>query len=701
MVDQLGAHLVRKGLLTQTQLDEALKSRLIYGGSLGTLLVELGMLDLATLGRALSDTYHFPLVTEAELEAVPAETVALLKPELARQHLAFPLALEGRRLRMALAEPQDPRHVDSLAFATGMRVVPSIIPELRLWRVLEKRYGLPRPVRPARPGQPRPGEGPGSSPGMALSLTPRPAPTAPGVPTASGVPTAVVAKPTPTAPGVAVNAPWGGQGVAAPPRPQPVPMAVPLAVAPRSVSVPQAGNVLVAAAPRPAPAVAMAAGTAPAFSFGAAAPSRPPGLMPRAPSGNSPRAVRMNRLVGGAPLASAARSLPTPLTVVQPPREPVAMPPPSTPPVQETTPPPAPPEAIIPVAQALAEPEPVKTPEVERVAGDTPLETLTEFAERDIPFEDALADILRTAEPITDALAPEPVEKTPTASEGDIPSAPVRAVGTPPPFNPPVEPECESVEARPAVLVPKEERRGRRPRTMLELPAESASESSGELKMSSDLEYIESDSGSSSWARRGIEVDFSSQEPDPVAPAPVVDFIPDWDPSTEFSENGSRGVQWVQLPEALEAVQRATTRGELGQALLSYAQGRFPRGFLLGETFGSVRVGQAFGPGSDKTEVAALQVNLSVPSILAQAELDGGPVVSSKPLSQTDEVLFAALGETYSNLMAAPIRVRQRAVGFVVIDGGPAPFGPEEIHEMEQLLAAASEAYGRLQGTSV
>src|SRR5690349_13135161 len=121
MVDPLGAHLVRKGLLTQTQLDEALKSQLIYGGSLGTHLVELGMLDLATLGQALSDTYHFPLVTEAELAAVTTQTVALLRPELARHHLAFPLVVEGRRLRVAMAEPQDPRHVDALAFATGMR----------------------------------------------------------------------------------------------------------------------------------------------------------------------------------------------------------------------------------------------------------------------------------------------------------------------------------------------------------------------------------------------------------------------------------------------------------------------------------------------------------------------------------------------------------------------------------------------------
>ncbi|WP_434380810.1 hypothetical protein [Melittangium boletus] len=676
MVDQLGTHLVRKGLLSQSQLDEALKSRLIYGGSLGTNLVELGLLELPTLGQALSDAYHFPLATEAELESVSSEAVALLKPELARQHQAFPLAVEGRRLRIALAEPQDPRHVDSLAFATGMRIVPSIIAEPRLWRALEKRYGLPRPTRPARAGQARPPAGQGAVPGVALSLAPRPVGTAPGV--VPGAPAPMAAR--------------GGQGIGtASPGPRLPPVAVPMpAVAPRPVA-----NVL--ATPPPAPALALAAGTAPAFSFGAAAsfPHRPPGLIPRSPAGGSPRAAR-NRLVEAAeaPTAASPRPPPPPLTVVQAaPAEPVVevRPPPPPPPEPESepelllevvaepetvTPPPPPVEALAP--EPPAEPVASEPPVVEGVLDDAPIETLTEKVERDIRFESALADILRPAEPVTQAL---------------VPVAPAVEV-LPPPFRPPIEPEVETVAGVKA-LPP-----GRRLRTMLDLPALTGGETSGELSMASDLEIVEADSGSSSWESRCIEVDFSGVEPESVRPSPVVDFIPDWDPSTEFSDNGSPGVQWVQLADALDAVQRATTPGELGQALLSYAQGRFPRGFLLGETFGSVRVGQAFGPGSEKPEVAALQVSLSVPSILSQAQADGGPVVSSKPLSQTDEVLFAALGETYSNLLAAPIRVRQRAVGFVVIDGGPAPFGPEELDEMERLLAAASEAYGRLQVAS-
>jgi hypothetical protein len=235
----------------------------------------------------------------------------------------------------------------------------------------------------------------------------------------------------------------------------------------------------------------------------------------------------------------------------------------------------------------------------------------------------------------------------------------------------------------------------------------------GALEMSSDMDFIESDSGSVSWAQRGLEVDFSSigvSSAEGVPLARVHEFLPFWEPYQDpggGSEGGGGPASpgtgeeaWVPLPEAMEALRRATTRGQLGQALLSYAQGRFPRGFLLGETFGALRVGLACGAGSDKPEVAALKMDLSAPSLLAQAASDGGPVVSSMPESRADEALFAALGESFSHLVAAPIRLRQRAVGFVVIDGGPSPFAAEELDELERLLAAASEAYGRLHESS-
>lgn len=280
-------------------------------------------------------------------------------------------------------------------------------------------------------------------------------------------------------------------------------------------------------------------------------------------------------------------------------------------------------------------------------------------------------------------------------------------------------------------------------------PVELPSEPVGDMQVASHLELMdwrqsetaEAASGAESaspWARRAIEVDFSSQESLPteagasdaegeVPLASVHEFIPTWDPSAEPAPAADAGgmptedstgwqsadagtpagtpvedsprIQLKQFQESLEALRQATTQGELGKVLLDYCQGRFPRGFLLGETFGFARVGRAYGPGSDKYEVSALQVDLEAPSLLAMAAAGGRAVVSSVPESPVDEQLFAALGESFSHLMAAPIRLHQRTVGFVVLDGGPSPFGAEELDELEQLLSVASESYGRLHDT--
>ncbi|MBZ4415858.1 hypothetical protein [Myxococcus sp. RHSTA-1-4] len=147
MAEKLGAILVRKGLITQAQLDEALKAQLIYGGRLGTNLVELDILDIDTLAMVLGEQSRYPVAQEADFEAVPDATLALLPAALAEKHLAFPLGQEGRRLKVAMVNPQELRDTDALSFATGLRIVPYVAPELRVYHFLAKRYDIKREAR--------------------------------------------------------------------------------------------------------------------------------------------------------------------------------------------------------------------------------------------------------------------------------------------------------------------------------------------------------------------------------------------------------------------------------------------------------------------------------------------------------------------------------------------------------------------------
>jgi hypothetical protein len=289
----------------------------------------------------------------------------------------------------------------------------------------------------------------------------------------------------------------------------------------------------------------------------------------------------------------------------------------------------------------------------------------------------------------------------------------------PPPVTPPPS-ESEPVAASPEVVEPAPEQKPRTPVEPIELPSEPA----GDMQVASHLELMTDSKSASPWERRAIEVDFSepatgsseagdfgSQGEVPLAS--LFEFIPSWDPSSASASGAtdpdahlSEGAEAsrtpaVSLEDALAALREASTRGALGKALLSYCEGRFSRGLLLGESFGVARVGRAYGPGSNRPAVSALQVDLEAPSLLAMAAAGGGPVVSSVPESQEDEALFAALGQSFSHLAAAAIRVRERAVGFMVIDGGAAPFNPNDLDDLEKLLAAASEVYGKLQDASL
>src|SRR5512140_3724980 len=105
MSERIGSLLVRKRLITPRQLEEALKAQLIYGGRLGTILVELDMLELAALGDALSEQRRYPLARSEDLESATETVIKLLTPEQAQKHMAVPFSLDGRRLKVAMASP--------------------------------------------------------------------------------------------------------------------------------------------------------------------------------------------------------------------------------------------------------------------------------------------------------------------------------------------------------------------------------------------------------------------------------------------------------------------------------------------------------------------------------------------------------------------------------------------------------------------
>lgn len=150
---KLGTLLVREGVITAQQLEEAQRVQALYGGRLGTTLIELNYIDADTLASWLSRVSGFPVASRSMLQDVPDESLQLIPAELAEKFECFPLFKDGRRLHIAMANPADLAVTDAIAFKTGLRLVPYVVPEIVLYSALEKRYGVVRKLRYARLSQ--------------------------------------------------------------------------------------------------------------------------------------------------------------------------------------------------------------------------------------------------------------------------------------------------------------------------------------------------------------------------------------------------------------------------------------------------------------------------------------------------------------------------------------------------------------------
>jgi hypothetical protein len=144
---KLGEMLVKAGAITPSQLDEVLKCQVIFGGRLGTNLVEMGFLGEDDLARFLSRKLGVPAAEPEELTEIPAEVIQLVPRELAAKHKVVPLRLDKKRLTLVMVDPLDFAAIDAISFKTGCIITPVVSPELRLTFCLEKYYEIPREVR--------------------------------------------------------------------------------------------------------------------------------------------------------------------------------------------------------------------------------------------------------------------------------------------------------------------------------------------------------------------------------------------------------------------------------------------------------------------------------------------------------------------------------------------------------------------------
>jgi type IV pilus assembly protein PilB len=136
---RLGDLLVREGLITREQLDQALVEQRNSGMRLGYCLVKLGLVQETEITKALARQYRMPAVDLSRFEVDP-KIVKLVPADVAVKHMVLPLKREGRTLTVAMADPTNMGVVDDLKFITRYDIFPVIAGEYTLRNAIERYY---------------------------------------------------------------------------------------------------------------------------------------------------------------------------------------------------------------------------------------------------------------------------------------------------------------------------------------------------------------------------------------------------------------------------------------------------------------------------------------------------------------------------------------------------------------------------------
>ena len=241
---RLGEAMVKEGLITNDVLARALERQIIFGGRLGTNLVEMGAVSEETLAKFLSKILNVPYAEPALFEDIQQDVLDAFPVKMAQKYTAFPIKKERSRLHLAMKDPNDMTVVDELQFIVGLDIRAYIASEMRILYGLEKYYGIKRDLRyvslldEERAQAVEPSSAKGSAPAAAAFAPPPPMPAheeylgdesqmeMPSEPMAYQ-PEATVAAPPPPPPLPAydqtVPPPFAPQPVLAPPPPPPPP----------------------------------------------------------------------------------------------------------------------------------------------------------------------------------------------------------------------------------------------------------------------------------------------------------------------------------------------------------------------------------------------------------------------------------------------------------------------------------------------
>lgn len=146
---RLGEILISGGVITTTQLEEALNMQKALGMRLGEVLIRQGFVTEEDILRTIQSQLGHPMIDLNRV--VVAEPILKLIPEsVARKYNVLPVEVGNGQLMVATSDPTDYFALDDMRLAAGMMIKPCLAKKGDILRAIERFYGKSEAEKAAR-----------------------------------------------------------------------------------------------------------------------------------------------------------------------------------------------------------------------------------------------------------------------------------------------------------------------------------------------------------------------------------------------------------------------------------------------------------------------------------------------------------------------------------------------------------------------
>ncbi len=139
MHDEIGQKLLEARLIDENALVRAAQQQKNVGGALVSNLVKIGAISEEALLDFLSHHYNTPSISLKNFEPDPA-LIKLIPGDVATKFMALPVSRSGRRLVVAMANPNNIFAIDDIKFITGYDIEPNVASEAALKKAIDRAY---------------------------------------------------------------------------------------------------------------------------------------------------------------------------------------------------------------------------------------------------------------------------------------------------------------------------------------------------------------------------------------------------------------------------------------------------------------------------------------------------------------------------------------------------------------------------------